>query len=261
MHEVEEGNCAPALSIVTVCFDDLEGLQRTHRSLPDRSSALQHEWIVQDGGSSDGTGEWLASLDDDRLRFDSRSDRGIFDAMNRATARSAGQYLLYLNSGDELTQDGRAWLEELPSWDADILFGDAIEADVNWEIPRPARRVRWLPRGMFTHHQAMFFRRRALPEPPYRERFRLSGDYDLVARLVTSGASTRYIGRTVARFELGGRSQSGRMRAIREDSRIRKEILGLRQSRVVGLAVAHGVHAGLKRVSPTAIRALRSRFP
>ena len=81
------------LSIITVAFRNLEGIVKTHASLAHLAQAgdISFEWIVVDGGSSDGTSAFLEGLSGEhRLRFVSEPDNGIYDAMNKASRWRAG---------------------------------------------------------------------------------------------------------------------------------------------------------------------------
>jgi putative colanic acid biosynthesis glycosyltransferase len=247
------------ISVVTVVRNDLRGLQRTFQSLRTQSSR-GYEWVVVDGASTDGTAEWLAAVRDTRLLYLSATDGGIYDAMNRGTAMASGDHVLFLNAGDELV--GRNVLTEValllePA--CDLAYGDAIEvAEDGRELFRPARPPAWIHRGMFTHHQAMLFRRSRLISCGYRTRFTLSADYDLVARWLAEGAATQRLNLTIVRFHLGGRSDVGRRAGVREDSLIRREVLGLGAVEIRGLAAAHLVHLGVKRTIPRLAQRWRS---
>lgn len=91
------------ITVITICFNDLVGLQRTVSSV-DTQSFGEWEHIIVDGGSRDGTQEWLQSLNIARGKraWISESDRGIYDAMNKGLAQATGDFLIILNSGDTL---------------------------------------------------------------------------------------------------------------------------------------------------------------
>jgi putative colanic acid biosynthesis glycosyltransferase len=248
------------ISLVTVVLNDLPGLRRTYGSLP--APSLQTgdlEWVVVDGGSSDGCVAWLEELDDPRLHFRSGPDGGIYDAMNVGTGLASGSHVMFLNAGDELAQPAVLGAVHERLAGVDLAYGDAIEVDATgWEAFRPARDPSWLPRGMFTHHQSMLFSRERLLVCPYRTQFRLSADYDLVARWFRDGAPVVDLGVTLVRFHLGGRSEVARRSAIREDTAIRREVFGMGLVRASGLALAHHVHLFVKRVTPRTARQFRS---
>jgi N-acetylglucosaminyldiphosphoundecaprenol N-acetyl-beta-D-mannosaminyltransferase len=254
------------ISIVTVVRNDLDGLKRTYRSLPPPTAEADYEWVVVDGASQDGASRWLSGLRHQRLLYRSEPDDGIYDAMNIGTSMASGEYVLFLNAGDELADPSTLRkLEERLARSSDLAYGDAFEVDSGGrQRLRPARAPDWIGRGMFTHHQAMLFRRTLLLKGGYRTRYRFSADYDLVARWVVAGATTQYLGLAVARYSLGGHSDVGRRKAIREDSQIRKEVLSVGFLRRQGLAVGHLVHLGAKRLFPSAVgrwRSFQGRVP
>ncbi|EPX8673465.1 glycosyltransferase, partial [Escherichia coli] len=104
------------LSIITVAFRNLEGIVKTHASLAHLAQAgdISFEWIVVDGGSSDGTSAFLEGLSGEhRLRFVSEPDNGIYDAMNKGIAMARGRFALFLNSGDILHADAAHFIRQL----------------------------------------------------------------------------------------------------------------------------------------------------
>lgn len=69
---------------------------------------ISFEWIVVDGGSNDGTREYLENLNGIfNLRFVSEPDNGIYDAMNKGIAMAQGKFALFLNSGDIFSSECR----------------------------------------------------------------------------------------------------------------------------------------------------------
>lgn len=102
MSDVSDGaSHGPAFSVVTVVRNDIEGLKRTWRSLATQTCS-DFEWLVIDGASTDGTPEWLQALADERLRWISEPDRGIYDAMNKGIGRVQGEIVQFLNADDVL---------------------------------------------------------------------------------------------------------------------------------------------------------------
>lgn len=90
------------LSIITVAFRNLEGIVKTHASLAHLAQAedISFEWIVVDGGSNDGTREYLENLNGIfNLRFVSEPDNGIYDAMNKGIAMAQGKFALFSQLG------------------------------------------------------------------------------------------------------------------------------------------------------------------
>jgi glycosyltransferase involved in cell wall biosynthesis len=89
----------PKISIITINYNNYLGLQKTVESV--RSQTWQEfEYIVIDGGSTDGSSEYLENQTDKITYWVSEPDKGIYNAMNKGIAKATGEYLLFLNSGD-----------------------------------------------------------------------------------------------------------------------------------------------------------------
>ena len=86
-------------SIITVVYNAKEVLEKTVQSIQ-HQTYKDFEHIIVDGGSTDGTLEYIESLKFDNLKFISEKDNGIYDAMNKGIRLSSGEYLLFLNAGD-----------------------------------------------------------------------------------------------------------------------------------------------------------------
>lgn len=89
------------LSIITVNLNNREGLQRTIDSVICQTFR-DFEWIVIDGGSTDGSRELIEQYADHFAYWVSEPDKGIYNAMNKGIRAARGEYLLFLNSGDYL---------------------------------------------------------------------------------------------------------------------------------------------------------------
>ena len=87
------------LSIITVNLNNLTGLQKTMQSVFEQTFT-NYEYIIIDGGSTDGSKEWIAQHADKLAYWVSEKDGGVFNAQNKGIVKSKGEYLLFLNSGD-----------------------------------------------------------------------------------------------------------------------------------------------------------------
>lgn len=90
---------APLFSIITITYENLDGLRGTVESVR-RQSCGDYEHIVVDGGSSDGTTQWLER--EFRGAWVSERDGGRYDAMNKGARMASGEYLWFLHAGDRL---------------------------------------------------------------------------------------------------------------------------------------------------------------
>lgn len=154
---------APRLSIITICYNNVNGLLETlHSTLHAQYGFDDFEQIVVDGGSTDGTKEVLEEYKDQLAWYCSEPDKGIYDAMNKGADHARGEYLLFLNSGDILLEDmlveamGEPFKEDLVYSDILFLSGGKVTKSIS---PSMAE----MTPGWFLFnslpHQATFIRR------------------------------------------------------------------------------------------------------
>ena len=84
-------------SIITINFNNLEGLKKTFDSVWSQTWK-EFEYIVIDGGSNDGSVEYLEG--NTNIKWISEPDKGVYHAMNKGIHKAKGEYLIFLNSGD-----------------------------------------------------------------------------------------------------------------------------------------------------------------
>ena len=87
------------LSIITVNLNNLEGLKKTYESVVCQTFT-DYEWLVIDGGSTDGSREFIEQHQDKFAYWCSEPDKGIYNAMNKGIVKAKGEYLNFMNSGD-----------------------------------------------------------------------------------------------------------------------------------------------------------------
>ena len=217
------------LSIITIHKDDWAALQATWSSLQPVLKDPRVEWVVVDGGSclSEG-GELVSRIREQAGSFVSEADDGIFDAMNKGTARARGRFLLFMNAGDLLVEPGLVALVAAHAVDCDVLLGQAREGEdpTNSKLKgvrSPSRA--WY--GMPTHHQAMIFRASLCRRYPYDTTLRLAADYKLLCQCVAAGVRITTSSATICHFDLNGLSSHNFVAGLREQQIVRREVLGL----------------------------------
>lgn len=220
------------LAIVTVVRDDLPGLLATRASLR-AQRRRDFDWIVVDGASADGTAEWLAAHAEEVTWWRSAPDRGLYDAMNIALDRAleavTASHVLFLNAGDTLAgadAAGRIADAIARAPHAGLLYGDALERLSDGQVvAKPARSHRLAAFGMFTHHQAMVYRRLDVAEVRFDLRYTLAADYAFTLEVLKRGAAAR-LDFPVCVFAPGGRSQQDAARGRAEQAEIRRDMMG-----------------------------------
>jgi glycosyltransferase involved in cell wall biosynthesis len=117
---------APLITLITVNYNNLIGLERTFKSVV-KQSFKDFEYLVIDGNSSDGAKEFLEQNSQSLSYWISEPDKGIYNAMNKGIAKAKGNYILFLNSGDVFYSDD-SLQKFVPfcsnSTSADIIYGN-----------------------------------------------------------------------------------------------------------------------------------------
>jgi putative colanic acid biosynthesis glycosyltransferase len=217
----------PTVSLVSITLNNLLGLQATWASVL-QQDLHSWEWRVVDGGSIDGSVEFLRGISDDRVRWSSGPDRGIFDAMNVGLADSRGLFVCFLNAGDRL-QDGttlrRISAVATQSPAADLIYGDAMELASDGRIFRKkAISHHFVLYGMFTHHQAMIYRRATIGDLRYSTEYTIAGDYDFTCRFISKTREIVRLREPLCVFERGGLSSRRQEVGLAENDLIRRKV-------------------------------------
>jgi glycosyltransferase involved in cell wall biosynthesis len=184
------------------------------------------EYIVIDGGSADGSVEFIESNRDMLAYWISEADKGIYDAMNKGIDQSSGDYLLFLNSGDWLVDE--LVIEKFVGFKPieGIVYGDPLVRNgINWKR-------KFMPKKMsignaLTHtlnHQAEFFH-----SSIFKNNYRYDTSYKMVSdwiftnnAIIFKNCTSQYIDLEVCYFEDPGISSDFKLR-LQERKRYLKE--------------------------------------
>ncbi len=256
----------PTFTIITVTLNNLQGLEKTAKSI-EKQIFTDFEWIVIDGKSTDGSVDYLrnkrsASRSNQYpFTFISDKDDGIYDAMNTGISMSKGNYLLFLNAGDELASHKTLELiQPQAKKKPDFIYGDSIEPIKNHPIYKEAKPYKDAQWGMFTHHQAMLYRRHTIRDNKlhYSLRYEIASDYDFTLRFLQKSKKSIYIKQPICIFEQGGISQQNAYQGRKEQYIIRENLGITSQPKNLWILIAQSIAWQIKRLSPTIYRAMKS---
>lgn len=189
------------------------------------------EYILVDGLSNDGT---LAIINKykARLKLISEKDNGIYDAMNKGLAAATGDYVLFMNSGDELYATNTVANVFATSGDADIYYGETEMINEKGESLGQRRHSapanftwRSFKYGMNVSHQAIYIKR-SLTEP-YDPLYQLSADIDWIIRAAKKAKKIVRVEGYVAKYLVGGMSKQKHRQSLQERFDIMKRYYGL----------------------------------
>jgi glycosyltransferase involved in cell wall biosynthesis len=187
---------APLFSIITVTYNAASTLPATLASVKEQTCGM-YEYIVMDGVSTDRTLKLAIDAGIPKARIYSSSDKGIYDAMNKAMNVATGQYLIFLNAGD--TFHSPDTLEHLATLITDndfpgIVYGQTCVVDANRRyladrhLHAPEQlTLASFAEGMMVCHQAFVVLRKIAQ--PYNLKYRLSADYEWCIRCLQRSKS------------------------------------------------------------------------
>lgn len=210
----------PFFSIVTICFNNKTGLEKTIESVVNQTFN-NFEFVVIDGGSSDGTVDILNKFSSKFAYWVSEKDNGISDAFNKGIRRSKGDWILFLNSGDILINANVlelfAKLISNDSIENQIFYGKIVienAKNIKYEFGREFNLKKFQKR-MNLPHQAIFFSKHFFVNYGcFDERFKLAMDYELLLRPISY--KYKFINAVVSKMEQGGVSQTNIHKIYRE---------------------------------------------
>ncbi len=215
------------ISVITVVFNAVMSIEETICSVVNQTYP-SIEYILIDGGSTDGTLDIIRKYEGKIGYWESGSDTGIYDAMNKGIRKASGEYLCFLNSGDVFHE--RETLEKIFSKEhgEDILYGDTFV-----RFTREVRLVKALITSKKNEpmpfcHQSAFVRASYLKEYGLDTKFKICADKDLFFKLHRKGVSYLYLDMPVSVVAANGYSVVNRFLHLKELNRI------LLDNRVIG---------------------------
>ena len=210
------------LSIITINFNDAEGLQRTLQSVI-KQSYTDFEYIVIDGGSSDDSKKLIEKHSDNISYWVSEPDRGIYNAMNKGIVKATGEYILFLNSGDTLINNRS--LEENIHFlkDHDLIYFDTLLKDENKEFVKVFNSelsIDYLINDTIPH-QGTFIKKSLFSViGMYDETFRIVSDWKFfLLALIRYNCTYKKIEKTLSVFYLGGISSKAENKNLNDSER------------------------------------------
>lgn len=193
------------LSIITINYNNCAGLQKTIDSVV-AQTWRDFEWIIIDGGSTDGSKELIEKYQEHFTYWCSEPDKGVYDAMNKGIIKAKGEYLNFMNSGDyfyNIHTIENVFSHELT---ADLIYGDWIKVYPEHEEKRQVPKANFNLTVFFENecHQAMFIKSEILKERGYDINYPIWADWKRWIELSLEGRKFQYVPVTVCRFAAGG---------------------------------------------------------
>ena len=223
------------LSIITVNLNNANGLQKTIESVINQTFT-DFEYIIIDGGSTDGSLDVIKEYEDRIIYWVSEPDKGIYNAMNKGILNSKGEYLQFLNSGDWLVDETILSKVFEMNRSAEIIYGNMYEIKPNGnkklQVPLAVDNLTLANFNSNTHatiqHPASFICKTLFEKGMYDERYKIIADIKFfIERIIFQNCTVQYLPLAITNFNLDGLSSnpSNWAKTIEERSRIFKDLL------------------------------------
>ncbi len=210
-------------SVITINYNNKDGLKRTIESVVGQNY-IDFEYIIIDGGSTDGSVGVIKEYAEDITYWVSEPDKGIYNAMNKGTSHATGDYLIFMNSGDCFHSFDV--LSSITDYQEDIICGKILRGN--------SAKPSGLHKDSITFidlmrdalpHQAMFIKREIMNKYPYDEKYKVYADWKFCIESIIIGNCTfRNVDTIVADYDIGGISANSNGRLHQDKDAILKEL-------------------------------------
>ena len=190
------------LSIITINFNNRDGLKKTITSIINQTFK-DYEWILIDGGSTDGSKELIERYHNYFSYWISEPDNGVYHAMNKGLSHVNGEYVNFMNSGDAFYDNKTL----------DKVFSEPLEGDLvygDWLIDKDGKTIYVQAPDKVTLdffydenlcHQAMFVKSDILKKEGYDESFKIVADWVRWIKMLLDGYTTQHIHHTICIYD------------------------------------------------------------
>ena len=224
----------PKFSIITVTYNAAKVLEDTIQSIVTQTYK-NTEYIIVDGGSTDGTLDIIQKYKEHIHTVVSEPDKGLYDAMNKGIKLATGDYICFLNAGDGLHEDDTLQQmvhsitgTELP----DVLYGETEIVDSEGHVLHMRRlsapeKLTWksFKKRMLVCHQAFFARRDRVE--PYDLQYRFSADFDWCIRIMKKAKVLHNTHLTIIDYLNEGMTTQNQKASLKERFRIMAKHYGM----------------------------------
>ena len=202
------------ISIITSVYNNKETIEDAINSVLSQSYT-NIEYILVDGGSSDGTLDIVEKYKDKIDIFISERDKGIYDGLNKGVGLATGDVLAFLHSDDLYASETiiEDIVKEFESTGADGVYGDLIYTpkDDTSKVLRYWKSkvfdMSLLKKGWMPAHPTFFLKKSVYDTyGKFDLSFKIAGDYDFMLRVLSAGIKVSYLPKVFYKMRVGGES-------------------------------------------------------
>jgi len=216
----------PKVSIITVVYNGIAHLEQTILSVIGQNYD-NIEYIIIDGGSTDGTVELIQKYEDHIAYWVSEPDAGIYDAMNKGLAKATGDIIGLINADDWYEDDAISIIvDRFEKTSADVVHGSMRIVKESGEsfVKMAESDISNLKKGMLLNHPTVFAKRSLYDKfGNFDTSYKIVADWEMMMRWFTNGVDFVSTKKTLANFRMGGVSSEHLKRSFVEKHRVRQE--------------------------------------
>ncbi|OAQ38446.1 glycosyl transferase [Pedobacter psychrophilus] len=220
----------PLLTVITVVYNNEKHIERTIKSVINQTYS-KIEYLIIDGKSTDGTLEIIEKYKENITKIISEPDKGIYDAMNKGLKLAKGDYVLFMNSGDEIYDNQTVAKIFYDQAFADIYYGETEMIDENLKSQGQRRHkapenlnLDGFKYGMSVSHQAIYIKKSMTKL--YDSQYQLSADIDWILDAISKAKTIVNTKMYVARYLMGGMSKQKHQQSLIERYQIFEKYYG-----------------------------------
>lgn len=203
---------SPLVSIITVVYNGAQHIEQAIKSVLGQDYS-NIEYILIDGGSTDGTTDIIKKYQEEIAYWVSEKDTGIYNAMNKGLRSSKGEIIAILNADDYYYPSTiKDVVDHFQKTNADIVYGNLTKfrtiaskeyfVDITPDIEMMQSRM-----GIF--HPSTFIKKEVYNQVGYfDEKYKLSADYDFILKAYNKKFNFQYLNKSLAYFRIGGVSNT-----------------------------------------------------
>lgn len=202
---------SPLISIVTISYNAVAEIEKTILSVINQSY-INTEYIIVDGGSSDGTIDIIKKYETNNIQWISEPDKGRYDAMNKGIKKAKGEWIIFMNSGDVFHDNNvleKIFFQQDYRNNVAIVYGNTDLYNKDKYISAYKKKPFYksiMPyrTGMGICHQSIFMRTYLAKKLMFNLRYLISADFDMVYKIYKMGFEIVHVPVTVANFDING---------------------------------------------------------
>lgn len=208
------------VSVITAVLNGKERLEKTIQSVINQTYK-NIEYIIIDGGSTDGTLDVIKNYQYAIHAWISEPDKGVYDALNKGIRLASGDWVNFMNAGDVFySSNSIALLKKYFQEDTVLIYGDVRINYGDFERTQYAKSFSRLWRGGICCHQSVFIKKQILAKLGFNLDYNFAADYELLCRIYLGGYSVTKVNIIVSKVSTKGQTDVRRIEVLCEFLRI-----------------------------------------